>query len=217
MQKISVGIADDHDLFREGIRMIIREMPGITLSLEATSGQDLLAQLDKTQLDVLLLDIEMKDGNGIDTLKKLSGLKPSVKVIVLSMHTEPRMIRYAMELGASSYLPKDTKKEELEIALRSVFEKGKYFNERISDSLLDGLKGKNRKPTLGIELSSREKEVLELICQELTTKEIGDKLFISERTAEGHRKNLCLKLGVKNTAGLVRKAMLLNLIDKPYH
>jgi DNA-binding NarL/FixJ family response regulator len=129
------------------------------------------------------------------------------------MHTEPRMISYMMELGANGYLQKDARKEELEVAIRAVYEKGIYFNEQISNSLLTGLKSKGKKPTLLIELSTREKEVLALICQEHTTLEIGEKLFISERTVEGHRKNLCSKLRVRNTAGLVKKAMLLNLID----
>lgn len=213
MKNINVAIADDHSLFREGIRMIISDMPGITLCLEASSGEDLLARLENASPDVILLDIEMKDLNGIETMKKLLEIKPAPKVIVLSMHTEPRMISYMMELGAHGYLQKDARKEELEIAIRTVFDKGAYFNERVSMSLLVGLKNKGQKPSLVVELTPREKEVLTLICQEFTTLEIGEKLFISERTVEGHRKNLCSKLAVRNTAGLVKKAMIMNLID----
>lgn len=213
MKNINVGIADDHSLFREGIRMIISDMSGITLCLEASSGEDLLAQLEKVSPDVILLDIEMKDINGIETMKKLLELKSGPKVIVLSMHTEPRMISYMMALGANGYLQKDTKKEELELAIRTVCDKGAYFNERVSRALLAGVKNKSNKPSLVIELSPREKEVLALICQEFTTQEIGEKLFISERTVEGHRKNLCSKLDVRNTAGLVKKAMIMKLID----
>lgn len=213
MNDITVGIADDHSLFREGITMIISQMSGIRLCLEATGGEDLMAQMDKTPVDVVLLDIEMKHTNGIETLKKIVTLESRPKVIMLSMHTEPRIVSYMMELGASGYLQKDIKKEELELAVRTVYEKGIYFNESVANSLLTQLKNKGRKPAFSVELSTREKEVLALICQELTTHEIGEKLFISERTVEGHRKNLCSKLGVKNTAGLVRKAIQLNLID----
>ncbi|MDJ1506576.1 response regulator transcription factor [Xanthocytophaga agilis] len=210
---INVGIADDHSLFREGIRMIIDSMEGVQLTLEAESGKDLINQLKITTADVILLDIEMKDMNGIETLKTVSMQNPKPKIIVLSMHTEPRMISYMMEQDANGYLPKDVKRDELELAIRTVYEKGMYLNEMVSKSLLAGLKNKNRKSMPSMQLSSREKEILELICQEYTMQEIGEKLFISERTVEGHRKNICLKLDVKNTAGLVRKAVILNLVD----
>lgn len=215
MTDIRLGMADDHNLFREGIRMIISGMPGITLCLEADSGKDLVEQLKTIPVDIVLLDIEMKDMNGIETLKTILNLKPVPKVVVLSMHTALRMMSYMMEQGASSYLPKDVKKEELELAIRTVYEKGVYLNEMISKALLTGLKSKGRKYSPGIDLSRREREVLELICQEFTTRQIGEKLFISERTVEGHRRNLCLKLEAKNIAGLVNKALQLNLVHRP--
>lgn len=211
--KIKVGIADDHSLFREGIRMIISGMDGIELSIEAESGDDLIEKLKSEKVDVVLLDIEMKGKNGIETLKEIAKLSDVPKVIVLSMHTETRIMSYMMELGASGYLLKDVKKDELENAILTVYETGIYLNEKVTKSLILGIKNKQKITPDGIELSSREKEVLELICQELTTKEIGEKLFISERTVEGHRKNLCQKLGVKNTVGLVKKAIQLNLIE----
>ncbi|MDJ1470401.1 response regulator transcription factor [Xanthocytophaga flava] len=210
---INVGIADDHSLFREGIRMIIDSMEGIQLTLEAESGKDLLDQLKEITVDVILLDIEMKDISGIETLKTLSIQHSKPKIIVLSMHTEPRMISYMMEQDANGYLPKDVKRDELELAIRTVYEKGMYLNEMVSKSLLAGLKNRSKKSLPSMELSPREKEILELICQEYTMQEIGEKLFISERTVEGHRKNICVKLDVKNTAGLVRKAVILNLVD----
>lgn len=213
MNNIKLGIADDHSLFREGIGMIISGMKGIDLCLEAESGEELLDKLNATQVDVVLMDIEMKTMNGIQTLKKLNTLTNRPKVIILSMHNEPRMVSYMMEQGANGYLPKDVSREELEIAINTVFSKGTYYSEIVSKALLIGLKDKSNKQLPLNELSTREKEVLSLICQELTTQEIGDKLFISERTVEGHRRNLCAKLGVKNTAGLVKKALLHNLVD----
>lgn len=214
MSSIKLGITDDHSLFREGIRMIVSGMPGIELCLEAENGKDLLEQLKTTEVDIVLMDIEMKDMNGIETLKKISTLENKPSIIVLSMHNEPRMISYMMEQGACGYLPKDVKRDELETAIRTVYETGVYLNEMVSKSLLSGLQNKhNKQPLPAQELSPREKEVLSLICQEYTAQEIGEKLFISERTVEGHRRNLCLKLDVKNTAGLVKKALLLNLVD----
>ncbi len=212
MSKIRVAIADDHNLFREGMRLLLSTMPGIELCLEATGGRDLLDQLDRLEVDVVLLDIEMKDMNGIEALKVLSE-RPTTKVIVLSMHAEPRLISYMLEKGAKAYLQKDAQKEELEKVILAVHEKGIYFNEQMAQSLLQTVRSKSKRPTLGIDLSTREREVLTLICQEYTTAEIGEKLFISDRTVEGHRKNLCIKLGVKNVAGLVKKAISLNLVD----
>ena len=193
--------------------MIISDMPGITLCLEATSGEDLLAQLEHTLPDVVLLDLEMKGMSGMDALKTIRDKKPDLKVIILSLHTEPRMISHLMKLGANGYLVKDANKNELESTIREVYEKGIAFNEQIANSMLTDLRGKSKKPSLSIALSTREQEVLQLICQEYTTCTIAEKLFISERTVEGHRKNICAKLDVKNSVGLVKKAIALNLIE----
>src|ERR1041385_375460 len=204
MGNIRVAIADDHNLFREGIRLIISAMQGIELVLEADNGRGLIDQLQNIPVDIVLLDIEMKDMTGIDVLKHLPTGDSKPKVIVLSMHTEPRMISYMMELGVSAYLLKDVRREELETAIRTVYEHGIYLSDMVSRALLTGLKNKSNKFSPVIKLSSREKEILALICQELTAREIGEKLFISERTVEGHRKNLYAKLGAKNSAGLVK-------------
>lgn len=213
MNTIRVAIADDHSLFREGIRMILSEMPGILLCLEACDGNELLDALEHTPVDVVLLDLEMKKTNGMETLGMIHERYPELKVIILSMHSEPRMISHLMKLGANGYLIKDAQKNELEKAIREVCEKGMHFNEYVSNSLLIGLRSKNEKPALSVQLSPREREVLSLICAEHTTQEIAEKLFISERTVEGHRKNLCSKLDAKNTAGLVKKAILLKYIE----
>lgn len=215
MKDISIAIADDHRLFREGINMIVSGMQGITLSIQASGGNDLLTQLESTSPlpDVILLDIEMEDMNGIEVLKTIRERMSSVKVIILTMHTEPVMVSKLMKLGAAAYLKKDVGKKELEIALRTVCENGAYVNEYASNALLLELRNEGTKTSHSVGLTAREKEVLTLICQEYTTQEIGEKLFISERTVEGHRKNLCSKLEAKNTAGLVRRAIQLNLID----
>ncbi|GHN02230.1 transcriptional regulatory protein DegU [Cytophagales bacterium WSM2-2] len=215
MKKISVGIADDHLLFCEGIRMIIAEMPNITLDLIVASGEELLEALTNVASipDVILLDIKMKGMNGIDVLKNIRKLKPEIKVIMLSMSTEPVMIRHALKNEANSFLKKECEKSELQQAILSVSEKGFYVNDDISRALLLGITGAASKKPASFDLTDREKEVLSLICQEYTTQEIGEKLFISERTVEGYRKSLCTKLNKKNTAGLVKAAILENLVE----
>lgn len=215
METIKLGLVDDHNLFREGIKSILQKIKNIDLVLEAVSGKSLLAKLSNVVPDVILLDLEMEDMNGVDATLKLQELYPDLKIIILTMHKEERMISYLMEVGANGYLLKDTNKEELEEAIHSVYEKGFYFNAFVSQALLKGLKHKtNKPPVIGKDyhLTTRELEVLALITEELTTAEIAEKLFLSVRTIEGHRKNLLLKLGVKNTAGLMIKAIREKLI-----
>ncbi len=216
METIKLGLIDDHNLFREGIKSLLNKMPNITLVLEAVSGKDLLTKLNNVVPDVILLDLEMEEMNGLDTTIKLKELHPEMKIIILTMHKEERMISYLMEVGANGYLLKDTTRQELEEAIISVQQKGFYFNPLVSEALLKGLKHKtNKPPSIGKDfyLTAREIEVLELITKEFTTAEIAEALFLSTRTIEGHRKNLMSKLGVKNTAGLIMKAIREKIIS----
>ncbi|WP_339699102.1 response regulator transcription factor [uncultured Roseivirga sp.] len=210
METIKVAIADDHSLFREGLKFILAKMSGIELILEVSNGVELLKGFEKEVPNVVLLDLEMPNGDGVETCKQLKKDYPEVKVLVLTMHSEERMISYLMEIGANGYLLKDIRHDVLKNAIEAVHTQGFYFTNEVSKSLLEGLKKHSRQvPKFGMEvsLSTREKEVLELIAKELTTLEIGERLFISERTVEGHRKNLLSKFDVKNTAGLILKAV----------
>ncbi|MDH7446204.1 response regulator transcription factor [Aquimarina sp. 2201CG14-23] len=216
MKRIQLGLVDDHNLFREGIKSLLDKMNNIELVLEAVSGKDLLAKLNNTTPDVILLDLEMEEMNGVDATVKIKELYPDIKIIILTMHKEERMISYLMEVGANGYLLKDTNQQELEEAIRSVFEKGFYFNPFVSQALLKGLKNKTNKPPIigkDYHLTTREMEVLELVTKEYTTAGIAEELFLSIRTIEGHRKNLMIKLGVKNTAGLIIKAVKEKIIS----
>ncbi|MBW1298960.1 response regulator transcription factor [Aquimarina litoralis] len=216
METIKLGLVDDHNLFREGIKSLIDKMDHIDLVLEAVSGKDLLTKLNNTVPDVILLDLEMEEMNGVDATLKVKELYPTIKVIILTMHKEERMISYLMEVGANGYLLKDTNRQELEDAIRSVCDKGFYFNPFVSQALLKGLKNKSIKPPIigkDYHLTSRELEVLELVTKEFTTAEIAEELFLSVRTIEGHRKNLMTKLEVKNTAGLIIKAVKEKIIS----
>lgn len=215
MKTIQLGLIDDHNLFREGIKSLLDKIPEVTLVLEAVNGKDMFTKLKNVVPDVVLLDLEMEEMNGVDATKQLQEEYPDVKILILTMHKEERMISYLMEIGANGYLLKDTTREELEDAIKTVYKKGFYFNRYVSEALLRGLKNKTNKPVkIGKDyhLTAREIEVLELIAQEYTTAEMAEKLFLSSRTIEGHRKNLVSKLGVKNTAGLIIKAVKENLI-----
>lgn len=210
-----VALVDDHALFRQGLKSLLAKCEGIDLVLSAEHGQDLLDQMANTPIDVVLLDLEMPVLDGLETTKRLTQTYPHVKIIVLTMHNEERMITYLMELGVHSYLLKDTEQGELTRAIQDVVQRDYYFNDYVAHAMRKGFQRKQRaKPRLtqNITLTKRETEVLQLIAEELTTPQIAERLFISPRTVEGHRENMMQKLGAKNTAGLILKAIRQQLI-----
>ena len=178
---------------------------------ECANGEELLTGLRDNAVDIALLDLEMPVMDGMATLDRLKKEYPDVKAIMLSTHEEGEVHRASHgQLGANGYMLKSADTDEIENAIRSVHESGYYYSDRVSRVMLHGLVQKQRvKPTFNEvdPLSERELEVLRGICQELTNTEIAGKLFISPRTVEGHRNNMLLKTGAKNTAGLVVYAM----------
>jgi len=207
---IRLALADDQRLFRYGMAMLLRDMAGVQVVLECANGQELLTALKSTSVDIVLLDLEMPVLDGIETTKRIKQDFPQVKVLILSTHDEDKFITHLMELGANGYMLKNAEPDEIDTAIRSVHANGFYFSELVSRVLLHGLvKKKQVKPTFhSIDpLSERELEVLRGICQELTTAEIAQRIFVSPRTVEFHRNNLLLKTGARNAAGLVVYAM----------
>ncbi len=207
---IKLAIAEDQALFRRGMVMLLRAMSDVEVVLECANGQELLEGVKTQAVDIVLLDLEMPVMDGMECMRRLRQEHPGVKAIVLSMHSEERFIVHLMELGAVGYVPKTAQPHEIEEAVRSVASSGYHFTELVSRVLLHGLVQKKKvKPTFKEvdPLTERELDVLRLICQELTTPEIADKLFISPRTVEGHRNSILLKSGARNTAGIVVYAM----------
>lgn len=207
---IKLALADDQTLFRKGLAILLREMENVEVTLECAHGADLLNALAVVPVDIVLLDLEMPVMDGKETMRRIREEHPGLKVIVLSMHADEGSIVALMELGANGYVLKTAEPEEIENAIRSVAESGYYFSDRVSRLMLHGLvKERKVQPTFSESdtLTEREQEVLQLICQELTTTEIAGKLFLSPRTVEGHRNNILLKTGARNTAGLVVFAM----------
>lgn len=204
---IQIGLADDHLLFREGIKAIFQDEINMEICLEASNGEEFITSLRKALIkpEVVLLDIRMPVIDGYETAKILLEEYPEMKIIILTMHEEERHIIRMIELGVNGYLMKNASPEEVIDCIDCVMEYDYYFNNKITNIMRKVMmyKGKRNMDHLTYDLSEREKEVLALICQEYTAKEIGEKLFISFRTVEGHRKNLISKLNVRNTAGLV--------------
>ena len=196
-----------HLLFREGIKAIFQEEEHMKIILEASNGKAFLDLLKNAVVKpmVVLLDIRMPHLDGYATAEILLAEYPDMKIITLTMHEEERHIIRMIELGVNGYLMKNASPEEVVECIECVVEHDYYFNNKITNIMRKILmyKGKRTVDNMMYDLTEREKEVLELICKEFTAKEIGEKLFISFRTVEGHRKNLLSKLNVRNTAGLV--------------
>lgn len=214
---MKIALVDDHKLFRKGMRALLEEIDGLEVIFEAANGQELLDHMAEQQAEIILLDLEMPVMDGVTVLPKIQSAYPNAKVLILSMHQDDQFIVHLLEQGAHGYLLKDTELEELEDALESVRDNGFYFNDRTSRAMLSRLTRRQKiKPTFGhVEpLSDRETEVLKLICEEFTTSEIADKLFLSPRTIEGYRNRLLEKTGAKNTAGLVVFAARQGYLDK---
>ncbi|MCB0650377.1 MAG: response regulator transcription factor [Saprospiraceae bacterium] len=206
---ITILIADDHKVFREGIISILNEVEDITIIAEAGDGREVMERLKEVRPQIILMDISMGDTSGIETTRQVREAYPEIKVLVLSMHSESAYIVKMLQIGASGYLLKDTGKEEMIRAIRTVAEGDTYYSQKVSSAIVEHLSapGKAKKEKGGIPLTKREVEILRLIAEEYSNPEIAEKLFISIRTVDTHRRNLLEKLGIKNTAGLVKYAI----------
>ena len=216
--KITIAIADDEALFRKGMKLILNEYKDFQLGMEAANGQELIDQLSSAEAlpDILLLDLKMPKMDGIEAAKILRQKYPALKFIVLSTHFSRAFVLNMIELGAASYLPKNSEPDKVADTIRGVFEKGFHYTDEVMAVIRDNLVNKTKnKPHFPFQLTAREKEILELICQQFTTREIGNKLYISPRTVDGHRNNLLAKMNCKNIAGLVAFAVQNQLVEIP--
>lgn len=209
METIRIGIVDDQQLFRESLATVIKGVPGFALVMEAENGLDCLAQLAaaKVRPGVLLIDIEMPGMDGMDLNARLQDEFPEINVLVLSVYNREKLVSKVIGAGANGYLSKNCNKEELITAISVIHKTGFYVNSALLKAIQSGATARTnssqRRNSIDIELTAREKEVLALICRELNNAEIAERLFLSTRTVEGHRNNLLAKTGCRNTAGLV--------------
>lgn len=215
---INVMIADDHRLVIDGIKLMFSTEEDIACVGEASNGQELLDLLKVQPADVVLLDIDMPILNGLDTCKKLQKLYPDLRIIILSMLKEASLIKTLLKYGIKGFLLKNSGKEEIVDAIREVHDGKSSLNDEVSSILIQSLSNqkqkKNSRSNPFPQLSRREKQVLQLIVDEHITSEIAEKLFISPDTVESHRRRLLSKIGVRNTAGLVRACMEYGLLDE---
>src|ERR1700733_3467736 len=212
---IKVIIADDHVLFRAGVKTALSVKKDVELIAEADNGMQLLNLLRHFEPDVILLDIQMPIMDGIQTLPEIRKLYPQVKVIILSMHNDHSMISKLMEIGANSYLTKNSDSETIYQAIKTCYEQEFFFNDLTNKALLSGLRTKKTDHTPeDIQLNDKELRILKLMCEEKTTKEIADIVDISPRTVEAIRDKLKTKTGAKSMAGLVMYAVKNKLLEE---
>ena len=202
---IPVAITDDHTIVIEGIKTMLKSNKEVEIVQSFENLKDTFEQLNDS-IAVLLLDINLPDGNGINACKELLKKNPNLKIIALTNFEDSLFIKQILKNGASGYLLKNTSKTEMIEAIKEVMEGKRYLPKRISEILLNDSIGLETSSYFIPKLTAREKEILHLIIQEFTTEEMATKLFLSTKTVESHRSNLIQKLGVKNTAGLVRVA-----------
>jgi DNA-binding NarL/FixJ family response regulator len=216
MAEIKVAIADDHKIFRKGVILSLRHYSNIRFVLEAENGQQLLDGIEEAKPDVILMDLRMPIKDGIETTKYISKHYPDILVIVLTMHEDERFVIHLMENGANGYLLKSTDPVEIKKAITEVVSKGYYLNNFVNRILIKRSHNRAKSaPSLNSDLAvtEKEKQVMQFICMEFTTQEIGTKMNISARTVESIKERLIKRFGLKNTAGLVFFAVKNNLID----
>lgn len=205
-------ICDDHQLVIDGLKSLINGVDGIEVISTANNGVEVLEQIKLLKVDLVLMDIDMPVLDGIEATKRIKKEYPELKVIILTMHDEKSIIQMLMDIGADGYILKNSAQEELLHGIQNVKKGNKHFSPDVTMALLrnDPVEAQKK---LREELTEREVEILKLIAEGLSNKEIGEKLFISHRTVDTHRTNLMKKIEVNNIAGLIRYAIKNALVD----
>jgi len=217
MKNIALLIVDDHKVVREGLKYILQQSERFQFKIdEAENGQETLARLATFDYDIILMDIKLRSENGIDLTRTILSERPDSLILALSMHDEETVIREMMDAGAMGYVLKNIGLEEIEKAFLTILDNDTYLSNEVSQKLMnpermdkatyDYTRGKTM-------ITKRERQILQLISEEMTNEEISVKLGLSKRTIDSHRHKMLVKLGLKNTAGLIKFAMKNDLID----
>lgn len=221
METIKLILVDDEVLFRKGVYFLLQREANIEIIHEASDGEELMTFLhtQEEKPDIILMDLKMPLLNGVEATKIIRNEFPDIKIIALTSYNTNSFISNMIHVGASSYLVKNASPKEMVETINEVAEKGFYYNDTVMQVIQDDIISSDRSSKSRFDddyLTSREKEVLHLICQQKSTTEIANALFISPRTVEGHRNNLLLKTESKNVAGLVVYAIQNNIVGLDY-
>jgi two-component system response regulator NreC len=215
--EIRLLIADDHEIFRDGLALMLGRQKEITLLGQAGDGKELVALSAAQNPDVIITDIKMPLMDGIQATRQILSTQPGVKIIALSMFDEEMLIVDMLEAGAKGYLLKNADKREILEAIETVFEDKTYYchhtSARLTNMIVKSSFNPYRKKEV-VSFNERELHIIKLICQQNSSKEISDKLFLSSRTVEGYRTKILEKMNAKNTVGVVVYALKHNLIER---
>ena len=203
-----VLLVDDHALVRSGLRVLLEQLASVEVVAEAGNGREAIRVVEEIRPDLVIMDIQMPELNGLEALARIKKSSPNTRLIMLSMHTNPQSVRQALERGADGYLVKAAAQEELEFAVRAALRGDSYLSPAVTRSaLLTATPGADSGP-----LTSRQREILQLVVEGNSTKSIARKLELSVKTVEAHRSQLMTRLGIRNLPGLVRYAMRMGII-----
>lgn len=218
-QTIKIGLVEDQFLFREGMKAIIATWPDIECVFESADGFSVIEKLGNCTIipHVMLVDLSLppqgqKEFSGLHVTQALTEAFPEMKILILSVHEDDNFINQLILCGAHGYLVKDSNPQEVNDAIISVHHKGSYINERTLRALQHKMAKKTRPKKMDVQITRREEEILQLVCQQYTAEEIAGQLFISVKTVNGHRNNLLQKTGSRNVTGLVLYAIRNNIV-----
>lgn len=206
MDKIKILLADDHQLFRNGLKILLDAFDNFEISGEAGNGEEVLQIISGSDCHIILMDIDMPVLDGIEATRRVTEINPDIKIIALSMYGEEEYYHRMVEAGARGFLLKDSDINEVKDAIITVHNGGNYFSQELLQHVIQKIRSRETE-TRHANLSRREKEVLLKICEGLSNQEIADRLFISKRTVDKHRANLLSKTASKNTASLILYAI----------
>ncbi len=212
MEKIQIVIVDDHQLFRNGLKILLNAFPEFEVIGEASNGLEFLKIIKNTKADIALMDINMPEMDGIEATQKGLEICPEINIIALSMYGEEEYYNKMVDAGAKGFLLKDSDISEVKEAILTIMKGGNYFSQELLYHVIQKIKHREHESKTA-NLSKREKEILFKICEGLSNHEIADTLFISKRTVDKHRANLLGKTNSKNTASLILFAIRNKLIE----
>ncbi|WP_109850997.1 response regulator transcription factor [Aquimarina sp. AU58] len=201
---VKIMIIDDHQMFIDGIKSLLRKEEYLQIVSEYLCAEDALEQLEKDTVDIVITDISMPGMSGIELIKTIKSTYSNLKVLVLSMHNDKEVVSEIMMSEADGYILKNTGKQELIEALTRITDNGTYYSKEVLSIMVNKVKKERKIEAETNELTDREVKVLELICQEYSSQEIADKLFIGRRTVDTHRQNILRKTKVKTIVGLIK-------------
>jgi NarL family two-component system response regulator LiaR len=211
-KKIRVVIADDHEIFRKGLKNVLSRIKYVDLVGEAENGKEVINIVKKKNIDIILMDIEMPEMNGIEATRRILTLKPNMKIVALTMFNDEQYIEDMLDAGAKGFLLKNVTKQILDKAIRTIAEGNNYYSDELFSFFTKKIAGEKSSKDIELNLTKREKEILQLICEGLNNEEIADKLSISERTVIGHKSNLLAKTNCRSTPSLISYSIKNHLV-----